>query len=282
MNQAEFSNRFWPDNFLIFGCGNMGGAILRGWIAAGIDPARFTVVDPFAPNLPDGVQYFSDAAQVTEQFGAVLLSIKPQMLSQLSAAIAPLIAPDALLLSILAGAKCAAISAAFPQARVVRLMPNLAAQIGKSPLGLWSYDLSDTQQQALSRMLSPLGTPFWLDGEAQMDAFTALAGSGPAFIYRFLDTLAAAGTQLGLDAEQTTQMTLAMAEGAVQLATQSGENPRDLAARVASAGGSTAAGLAVLDAGEALLHLTQSTLDAATRRNGELANIAEQASNDKR
>jgi pyrroline-5-carboxylate reductase len=114
-----------------------------------------------------------------------------------------------------------------------------------------------------------------------MDAFTALAGSGPAFIYRFLDTLAAAGAQLGLDAEQTTQMALAMAEGAVQLAAQSGENPRDLAARVASAGGSTAAGLAVLDAGEALLHLIRSTLDAATRRNGELANIAERASNDK-
>ena len=271
MNHADF-----PDNFLIFGCGNMGGAILRGWIAAGIEPERFTVVDPFAQNLPNGVRYFSDAAQVTDRFGAALLGIKPQMLSALSPAIAPLLAPDAILLSILAGAKCAAISAAFPAAKVVRLMPNLAAQIGKSPLGLWSYDLSDAEKSALERNLAPLGTPFWLGGETQMDAFTALAGSGPAFIYRFLDTLAAAGTALGLDAGKATQIALAMAEGSVLLASQSDETPGNLAARVASAGGSTAAGLSVLDADDAMLQMSIATLAAATRRNGELAELAEQ------
>ena len=271
MNHADF-----PDNFLIFGCGNMGGAILRGWIAAGIKPARFTVVDPFAQNLPNGVRYFSDAAQVTDRFDAALLGIKPQMLSALSPAIAPLLAPDAMLLSILAGAKCAAISAIFPAAKVVRLMPNLAAQIGKSPLGLWSYDLSDAEKSALERNLAPLGTPFWLGGEAQMDAFTALAGSGPAFIYRFLDTLAAAGTALGLDTAQSAQIALAMAEGSVLLASQSDETPGNLAARVASAGGSTAAGLAVLDADDAMLQMSIATLAAATRRNGELAELAEQ------
>ena len=271
MNHADF-----PDNFLIFGCGNMGGAILRGWIAAGIEPERFTVVDPFAQNLPNGVRYFSDAAQVTDRFDAALLGIKPQMLSALSPAIAPLLAPDAMLLSILAGAKCAAISAIFPAAKVVRLMPNLAAQIGKSPLGLWSYDLSDAEKSALERNLAPLGTPFWLGGEAQMDAFTALAGSGPAFIYRFLDTLAAAGTALGLDTAQSAQIVLAMAEGSVLLASQSDETPGNLAVRVASAGGSTAAGLAVLDADDAMLQMSIATLAAATRRNGELAELAEQ------
>jgi pyrroline-5-carboxylate reductase len=265
----------FPDNFLIFGCGNMGGAILRGWIAAGIAPDRFTVVDPYAKELPAGVKHFTDAALAGDHYDAVLLGIKPQMLSELSPVILPLLKPAATAISILAGAKCATISAAFPGAKIIRMMPNLAAELGKSPLGLWSDDLDDVEKAIWDRSLSLLGPTFWLPCEAQMDAYTALAGSGPAFLYRFIDTLSSAGAALGLDATQADAMALATVEGAVMLALQSNESPRDLAARVTSAGGSTAAGLAVLDTDQALLKLIASTLDAAARRNAELAAIAE-------
>ncbi len=278
------SDTDFPDSFLIFGCGNMGGAILRGWIAAGISPERFTVIDPYAQNLPAGVRHFAEAKQVDTQFGSALLSIKPQMLGKLSHELTPLLAPGAQLISILAGATCAAIAAKFPGAKIIRLMPNLAAEIGKSPLGLWSIDLNDTEKSALDRTLSALGPVFWLASEDLMDAFTALAGSGPAYLYRFIDTMAAAGAALGLDADQANQMALAMTEGAAILAVRNSslnnDSPGDLAARVASAGGSTAAGLSVLDESAALQKLMAATLAAAARRNAELAIIAEQTSND--
>ncbi len=181
------TNASFPDNFLIFGCGNMGGAMLRGWIASGIAPERFTVIDPAAKNLPQGVRYSPGAASVEGRFNAVLLGIKPQLLTQLAGELAPLLAPDAVLISILAGAQCNSIAQAFPGTNVVRLMPNLAAELGKSPLGLYSSAMSNAEKRALETWLAPLGLPIWLDDETKMDAVTALVGSGPAFVFRFIE-----------------------------------------------------------------------------------------------
>jgi pyrroline-5-carboxylate reductase len=134
----------FPSQILIFGCGNMGGAILQGWIAGGVDPARFVVVDPVASDLPGGVKQHLAASEIGQKFDTVLLGIKPQMIGSLAAEIAPLLNNGALLISILAGTVTATLSAHFPSSRVVRLMPNLAAAIGKSPLGLWSSALDET------------------------------------------------------------------------------------------------------------------------------------------
>jgi pyrroline-5-carboxylate reductase len=260
----------FPDTFLIFGCGNMGGAMLRGWISAGIPATRFTVVDPVAENLPDGVSCFRSAAQVRGTFDAVLLGIKPQMLPQLASELAPLISPAATLFSILAGSNCTRISDAFLGIRVVRVMPNLAAAIGKSPIGLWSDTVSAADQSSIARYFAPLGMPIWLQAEDQMDAITALAGSGPAFVYRFIDALAAAGTNMGLDQKQAAMIAKAMVEGAALLAAQSDESPRELAARVTSPGGTTAAGLYVLDKDHSLEKLVENTLCAARDRGAAL------------
>lgn len=261
----------FPPEMLIYGCGNMGGAMLRGWLGAGVLATHFTIVDPVAEDLPDGVSVHRSAAEVNRKFSTVLLGIKPQMLRLLAPDIADLLTPDALVISILAGSETATLFAHFPDAKIVRLMPNLAAAIGKSPLGLFSQMLDSDDRTQLELMVAPLGTAIWLDEESQMDAVTALAGSGPAFVYRFIDALAQGGVATGLPPDVAATLAMAMVEGAAALAATSNERPARLAARVTSPGGTTAAGLAILDNDNALEKLVTATLQAARDRGAELA-----------
>lgn len=256
---------------LIFGCGNMGGAMLRGWLAAGIAPERFNVVDPVAQGLPGGITLHRSASECSQLFDVAVLGVKPQMLASLAPEMARLLAPGAVVFSILAGSETAALASHFPGARIVRLMPNLAAAIGKSPLGLFSDRLDDAKRGYIETTLAGLGTPIWISDETYMDAVTALAGSGPAFVYRFIDALAQGGVAAGLPADVAATLALSMVEGAALLAAESGEAPANLAARVTSPGGTTAAGLAVLDDQAALATLIEATLLAARDRGAELA-----------
>lgn len=259
----------FPSKVCFYGCGNMGGAMLRGWLAAGVSPDTFHVVDPVAENLPAGVAVSRAPQEVGRQFDVLVLGIKPQLLSSLAPDIAPLLAPGALVISILAGTTTQTLSEAFPAARIVRLMPNLAAAIGKSPLGVFAPD--EAPETEIATWLAPLGSVIWIEDEAQMDAVTALAGSGPAFIYRVIDALAKGGEAAGLPHAVAAQLAIAMTEGAATLAAMSTETPAELAARVTSPGGTTAAGLAVLDTDHALEALMTQTLRAARDRGTELA-----------
>ena len=253
-----------------FGCGNMGGAMLTGWLAGGFDPAGFTVVDPFAAQVPEGVTLLAQAP-ADGDFDAVLLGFKPQQLADAGPFVAPLVGPGTVVLSILAGVDLATLRRHFPAARaIVRIMPNLAAAIGKSPMGLVS-DSDDAAATALTeRLVAPLGLAEWLSGEDRMDLVTALAGSGPAFVYRLIDALAAGAAELGLPREQADRLALSMVEGAAALAAASEHGPGELARRVASPGGTTQAGLDVLDAGGRLGSLMTDTLRAARDRSAEM------------
>ncbi|MBP6363805.1 MAG: pyrroline-5-carboxylate reductase [Novosphingobium sp.] len=262
------------DSILIVGCGNMGGAMLAGWLAAGFDPARFTVVDPVLAEAPAGVRLLREVP--AEAFDVVLLGIKPQALGEVAPALEPA-TRGAIVLSILAGAELATLAAHFPAARaLVRVMPNLAAAIGKSPLGLFGHGLDAAGLAGVQAFLNPLGTAEWLASEDQLDAVTALAGSGPAFVYRFIAALAEGGAALGLDPAQADRLARSMVEGAAMLAANSADEPAELARRVTSPGGTTAAGLAVLDADQAFLRLIEATLRAARDRGAELAAAARQ------
>lgn len=262
------------DSILIVGCGNMGGAMLAGWLAAGFDPARFTVVDPVLAEAPAGVRLLREVP--AEAFDVVLLGIKPQALGEVAPALEPA-TRGAIVLSILAGAELATLAAHFPAARaLVRVMPNLAAAIGKSPLGLFGHGLDAAGLAGVQAFLDPLGTAEWLASEDQLDAVTALAGSGPAFVYRFVAALAEGGAALGLDPAQAGRLARSMVEGAAMLAANSADEPGELAQRVTSPGGTTAAGLAVLDADQAFLRLIEATLRAARDRGAELAAAARQ------
>jgi pyrroline-5-carboxylate reductase len=260
----------WPQSLVIVGCGNMGGAMLAGWLAGGLDPLRVTVVDPVLKEVPEGVTLLADAAQASAA-EMLLLGVKPQMISDLAAGLVNLAGHSTQVLSILAGVELATLARLFPRASShVRIMPNLAAAIGKSPVALAAHGLDDAARDAVATMMQPLGTPLWFD-ESLFDAVTALTGSGPAFVYRFIDALAAAGTELGLEAEQAQTLALAMTEGAALLAAQSPHGPGELADRVASPGGTTRAGLDVLDADAALARLVAQTLRAARDRSAEMS-----------
>ncbi len=261
------------ETILILGCGNMGGAMLAGWLRGGVAPGRFTVVDPVLAEAPAGIRLLREAPD--ERFDLVLLGIKPQLLDEVAAVLSRVVGERTVLLSILAGVEIASLAARMPVATtIVRIMPNLAAAIGKSPLGQFARGLDDAGRTSLEALLAPLGTPEWLEREDQLDAVTALAGSGPAFVYRFIAAMAAGGAELGLDPDQALRLALATVEGASALAATSLEDPAELARRVTSPGGTTAAGLAVLDEDGALARLVAATLRAARDRGEELAAAA--------
>lgn len=259
---------------LIVGCGNMGGAMLAGWLAAGADPQRFTVVDPALPAAPPGVALLREMPGV-EGFDAVLLAVKPQLLGEVAPALEPVVGRGTILLSILAGVELETLAGHFPRAAAaVRVMPNLAAALGKSPIALIGAGLSDQPRGVVDALLAPLGEIVWLANEEQMHLATALGGSGPAFVYRFIDALAAGAAKLGLPAQQAESLALAMVEGAAALAASSDQSPGALAERVASPGGTTRAGLDVLDADASFAALVENCLRAARDRSVEMAEEA--------
>lgn len=247
--------------------------MLAGWLAAGFAPSRFTVSDPMLADAPTGVELLRELPE--RRFDAILLGVKPQLLGDVAPRLADIAVGGTIVLSILAGVELATLRARFPYAAGwVRIMPNLAAAIGKSPVALAAAGLDEAGEAAVTALMAPLGTPEWLADEAQFDLVTALAGSGPAFVYRFIDALAAGATELGLPHEQAQRLALAMVEGAALLAAASPHDPGELARRVASPGGTTRAGLDVLDADNALARLISATLKAASDRSAEMAREA--------
>jgi pyrroline-5-carboxylate reductase len=262
------------DQILLVGCGNMGGAMLAGWLAGGMEPSRFTVVDPVLASTPAGVTLLREPP-ADRAFDAMLIGVKPQLLGEVAPAVAALAGRRTMVLSILAGVELATLAACFPQAAgFVRIMPNLAAAIGKSPVALFAQGLDEARRSDVAALMAPLGTPEWLAEERLFDLVTALAGSGPAFLYRFIDALAGGAAGLGLDSAQAQRLALATVEGAALLAAASPHSPGELARRVASPGGTTQAGLDVLDAGDALAGLVMATLEAAAERSAEMAREA--------
>lgn len=263
-------------SLLIIGCGNMGGAMLSGWLAGGMDPASVTVVDPLRAEAPPEVTLLRELPE-SGDFDTILLGIKPQQLAEAAPAISRLAQPQTSILSVLAGVDLETLNKAFPEAGgIVRVMPNLSAALGKSPIAV-AGDLPDSFKVAIVHLLSPLGQVEWIDDEGLMDLMTALVGSGPAFVYRFIDSLAQGAEKLGLPRDQADRLALAMVEGAAALASVSPDSPAELARKVSSPGGTTVAGLSALDEGTALASLMEETLRRARDRGRELAEAARQA-----
>lgn len=258
----------WPASILMLGCGNMGGAMLDRWLAAGLPAERVTVVNRSgAPPRPGIATVTAVPAATPEVF---VVAVKPQQLDVAAVALAALSAPPRVLVSILAGVDLATLGRLPAEARV-RFMPNLPVAIGQG-VSLLHGD-ADARPVATA-LAAPLGLAEWIADEALFDAATALAGSGPGFLFRYIDALARAGARLGLPGEQAARLALATVAGSATLAAGADVSPGELAARVASKGGSTQAGYAVLDAEDALVELLTDTLTAAERRNAEMGQAA--------
>ncbi len=259
---------------LIIGLGKMSGAMLAGWLAAGFAPDRFAILTRTPKPVPEGVRVFTSVkeAQGESWHDAVLLGFKPQQLGDLAPVYAGLAGEGVALHSLLAGITLEQLQRAFPHSPGhVRVMPNLASRINKSPVILAEAGLDEAARAGVSDLYDPLGTAVWLEGEEHYDLATALAGSGPGFVYRFIDALSAAAQDLGLEADQAGALAKAMVDGASSLAASSRADPADLADQVASPGGMTREGLNVLDENGALVELLKQTLDATAKRGAQLS-----------
>jgi pyrroline-5-carboxylate reductase len=253
----------------------MGGAMLRRWIASGIDPATITVIDPVA-TVPEGVRVCVDPPEATPE--VIVLAVKPQMVG--SALPSSRRKPGSqagegpVLISILAGVEETVLFEQFQVSAVVRAMPNLPVALGKGVVALHSSSSDPAVRNMAEMLMAPLGLVEWVRDEALFHAVTALSGSGPGFVYRFIEAMAEAGAALGLPADQAQRFAIATVEGAAALAEREGESPATLADRVASPGGTTRAGLDVLDRQDALKRLVHETLSAAAARSAEMAEAA--------
>lgn len=261
----------FPQSLLVIGSGNMAGAMLRGWFAQGLDPAAVTVVDPSPRDLPAGVRHLTAIAPGLAAPDWLLLGIKPQMLADVAPQLAKVDLSNALVVSMLAGVECAGLRSAIPTARAIaRIMPNMAVGIGQSVTALYADGLGDDDRTRLESLFAMLGTAEWLADEAQMHLVTALSGSGPAYLFRFIDALGKGAEALGMPADQAARFAMAMVRGSAELAHRSDESPAELAERVASPGGTTRAALNVFDADGALDRLVADAMAAAAKRSVEL------------
>lgn len=255
----------------MIGCGNMAGAMLRRWIDSGVVAAADVhVANRRDAELPAGVH---QARTLPDDHVAdiVVLGVKPQQLAEASAQHRHALARVPVLVSMLAGTDAAALAAAFPGPEPVVTMPNLPVSIGKGVVAIDASGVSAQARAAVDRLMAPLGLVRWLDDAGAFAAAGALSGCGPAFLFRFVDALAAAGVTAGLDAADAAALALATVEGAAAMAAAADRSPAALADAVASPGGMTRQGLNVLDADHALADLMTRTLAAAIARGREMA-----------
>ena len=258
------------------GGGNMATALLGGLLAQGMPAEAMRVVEPSAPQREALQQRFGIAAferadrAALDGVDLVLLAVKPQHMREAIAALPPL-SGEVLVVSIAAGIRARDLSRWLGgHQRVVRAMPNTPALVGKGITGLAALPGAGRADRAMAeQVLGAVGPTVWVDDESMLDAVTAVSGSGPAYVFLFIEALEQGALALGLDAAQARALALHTVAGAAQLALQSGEPPNTLRERVTSKGGTTAAALAVMEAGE-LRRLVADALAAAQRRSVEL------------
>ena len=241
------------DTIAFIGGGNMAAAIIGGLRSGGRPAGSILVVDPGQTQraklaAEHGVRTFAAADATLAQAGVVVWAVKPQLFKEAAVPCAPHIG-RALQLSVMAGIRSDAIARAAGTERVVRSMPNTPALIGQGIAGLFARDAVDAKGRSTAEaLLAPTGRTLWVACEEDLDAVTALSGSGPAYVFYFVEAMTQAALEMGLSAEQGKQLALATFAGATALAQASDEPPDVLRERVTSKGGTTHAALTAMQA----------------------------------
>ena len=266
---------------VLAGAGKMGTALLSGWLDRGLE-ARNVVIQE--PNLS------GEAAKLVSEHGitavpsilalpsppsVILMAVKPQTMNSVLPSLARLAGPATVVMSIAAGKSIASFERALPKGTaVVRAMPNTPAAIGRGISGaVANAETTAAQKQVCEDLLGAVGDVVWLDDEAQIDAVTAVSGSGPAYVFLLTEALANAGKAAGLDASTAMQLARATVSGAGELMRQSDSDAATLRQNVTSPAGTTAAALAVLmREGNGLKELMTEAVLAAQKRGRELGN----------
>lgn len=261
---------------VLLGCGKMGSALLDGWLNEGLAPECFTILDPNPSDwlqglARDGLHLNSD---LPADPAAAIFAVKPQMMEAALPRLLPLAKSEAALVSIAAGTPIARFEAVFGAgAPIVRAMPNTPASIGRGVTALVGNAAAQGAPLDLAEaLMAAVGETVRLTSESQMDAVTAVSGSGPAYIFLMVEALAAAGEAEGLEPELAMRLARATVSGAGAMALASSEPPARLRQNVTSPGGTTAAALAVLMREQGgLSDLMRAAVAAAAQRSRELA-----------
>ncbi|MGO9362161.1 MAG: pyrroline-5-carboxylate reductase [Rhodomicrobium sp.] len=262
-----------PSIFLI-GAGRMGGALLRGWLAAGFPAGSLAVAEPNpAPELAALLKQHAIAARPEAAPDVMVLAVKPQIMNEVLAGIAPLAGQNTAVLSIAAGRTVASIAAHFaPGMAIVRAMPNLPAEIGRGITAAFANAHVTLPHRTLcDTLLRAAGEVAWIEDESLIDAVTAVSGSGPAYVFHLAECLTDAGVAAGLPQDLAARLARATVSGSGELLHLSPLPPSQLRENVTSPGGTTAAGLSVLMAEPGLKTLIRETIAAAARRSRELS-----------
>lgn len=259
---------------LLVGCGNMGQAMLAGWMKMPEAP-EVVVVEPAAPlrerAVASGAVAVSSAGEVPDGFvpDAAILAVKPQMMSDILPDYRRF--PDACFVSIAAGTTMATLADGLGDAAIVRCMPNTPAAIGRGVFGFTANErVGDAQRALVRRLLEPSGTVFEVADEAMIDRITAVSGSGPAYLFHFIEALAAAAKTVGLPDDVAVEAARQTVFGAAALAESAPEDAGALRKAVTSPGGTTAAALGVLMGDDRLTELLTEAVQAAFDRAQEL------------
>jgi len=270
------------------GAGNMARALIGGLLQAGHSPANLRAADPF-PKARDqiaalGVEVSDSNSTIVSDADVVVLAVKPQVLTQVLSDMAQALPPNALVLSIVAGIPLATIETALQTQdsdggtanpvsgqSIVRCMPNTPALLGLGITGMYANpQVSDQQKQLAQTVMAAAGEWVWVNNESDIDAVTAVSGSGPAYFFYLMEAMVEAGAELGLSRELAAKLTVATATGAAAMATQPGADPAVLRQNVTSPGGTTERALALFDDGQ-LNPKIRTALAGAAQRSAELA-----------
>jgi pyrroline-5-carboxylate reductase len=260
---------------LLAGAGKMGGAMLTGWLARGLDPGRVVVIEPQPSEeiralAAKGVR-LNPSAKDIGAVATLVVALKPQTFAEAGAGLKPFSGADTLVVSIMAGITIASLQRVCGGS-VVRAMPNTPAAIGRGiTVAVAADNVSVAQRAVADALLRATGSVEWVDDEGLMDAVTAVSGSGPAYIFLLAEELARAGVEAGLPPELATKLARETVAGSGELLHRSDLPSATLRQNVTSPGGTTAAALEVLMGEGGLQQLMIRAIAAATRRSKQLA-----------
>ncbi|HNQ04186.1 MAG TPA: pyrroline-5-carboxylate reductase [Thiobacillaceae bacterium] len=252
------------------GGGNMAAAIIGGLLHQGYRPSAIAVVEPLAERRAWLSHEFGVAAEEHAATAAgadvIVLAVKPQQLKDVLASL-PALQARQLVLSVAAGIRSPDISRWLGgHAAVARAMPNIPALVGEGVTGLYAQSgVSTAQRDMAHHVMTAVGSVVWVEDEAQIDAVTAISGSGPAYVFYFIEALEQAGRELGLSGETARHLALRTFLGASSLATKDGAPPNELRARVTSRGGTTEQGIQALEDAGVRAAIVRAARSAAIR-----------------
>ena len=266
--------RDFSGTLVLVGAGKMGGAMLEGWLALGLDPAKVALQEP--QPAPEVAALQTRGARINpgtvSDASVIVIAVKPQVAAEVVPGLKAMMRPGTVAVSVMAGKTLAFLQGALGDGAIVRSIPNTPAAIGRGiTVAVANAKVTEPQRDLAHRLLGAVGAVEWVGDEGLIDAATAVSGSGPAYVFLLAESLARAGAAAGLPADLAARLARATVAGSGELLHRSALDAATLRQNVTSPGGTTAAALGVLMAADGLDPLMEQAVAAATKRSRELA-----------